>query len=113
MVKIANNPAYLRWIRRQPCCVCGHVAGGRYFRYNAYKDKLVWRRRLNAAHHVGDGIHHSRNNDELLVPLCDKTCSNVKSGCHEFIHKDMKFNRNWLTPHAERYLAQYKRQRNK
>jgi len=50
-------------------------------------------------HHVGDGIHHRRNLDELCVPLCPR--------CHVCVHSKPKSYREELRMLAEKTWKEY------
>jgi hypothetical protein len=72
-----------KWIKEQPCCLCG--------KFNADGKTDM--------HHVGDGVHHRRNVD-ALVPLCRV--------CHNLVHNHPKQFTNYLRELAMRYKKRYR-----
>ena len=59
-MKSSRNPAYLRFIRRQPCCVCGRSWGAR----PPTPDLMAWgkHRQMDRAFRCA-GIHHRGGRD--------------------------------------------------
>lgn len=76
-----KDAKYIAWIKTLECWYCGCFGSD--------------------PHHIGDGIHTTRSNDRLVIPLCRE-------------HHDMAHRRGWnkhlraaLTKAAKKYWREY------
>jgi hypothetical protein len=112
---IKEDNEYRIWIKYEPCLICGYRAWGTMKKYispwfrnslesNDYEDIDC----SNAPHHVGDGIHTKRYNDDLLVPVCDWSCDPKSNNCHHnVIEKNYKKWHKYLMRKALEYRRKY------
>ena len=67
--KPGDDPARLRWTRRQPCCACGHAAP-------------------NHAHHPRHGVGMAQKApDSDAIALCASDPRTGRLGCHDALHR--------------------------
>lgn len=93
-----EDPEYLDWIRTLPCCHCSDLPIGK----NQYGNEYHC-----AVHHI-----KGRDNDHLVVPVCDRTVSGPGCrDCHHLVyHTNIRKHRPFLTRIAEEYYKRYKKE---
>lgn len=87
---IPVDEEYFKWLRTQPCAICGHQPKGYY---------VLGDKKINAIHHV-----YNRNDNYSVVPLCDEYCDPSSPNCHKAkVHK----NKRKYTPIIELLIKHY------
>lgn len=77
-----EDPEYVAWIRKQPCCACGSRVGVDAHHHTAGSTQPTVGQRGRRAQARGMG---QRAHDEATMPLCDKLRGGP--GCHQDLHE--------------------------